>query len=93
MLFFGWGRRNLTWTLDSGKHLVASWSYFHFFFFPLAFKTTWHLIGDSRAEDSIIDYNEVKKLVPINTPTIGFWNRFGLLIGIGVLCLIGIVNG
>ena len=87
-MFFGWGNKNKSWAVDDTHHLIARWGYFHILFFPIASKVTWHLVGDSRSEDKVISYEEVKRLVPINTPNINIWHRYGLLMGIAAFILL-----
>lgn len=89
MIFFGWGRKNRTWSVgDGGQHLVASWGYVHLFWCPIAGKVTWHLQGHDRREDAVLSYEEVKRRFPTDTPKIGSWQRFGLLYAIAVVWII-----
>lgn len=85
MIFWGWGRKNKTWNLGEGLYLMATWSYFDIFFMPIAFDKKWHILSNNRDEDKIISYEEVKKLIPENTPTIGYFYEYGLLIAAGIL--------
>lgn len=92
-MIFGWGKRSQAWVIGEGnRRIVAQWSYFSLFFCPFAFGITWHLLEDSRSADKMITYEEVKKLFPKNPPKISFWYRYGLLIGIAVILLIGYLN-
>lgn len=69
--------------------LVATWKYFHIFWFPAAGAIHWHVMNDKRSEDKEISYDEVKKLVPVNPPEISIWQRYGLYFLIGGLILLG----
>jgi len=51
---------------------------------------SWILLSDKRSEDLEISYENVKELIPVDTPTIGAWQKFGLLYGIGVIILLGV---
>lgn len=88
-MHFGSGTKHKVWKINKTKNLMATWSYFHIFFFPIAFNIRWHIIGDSLAIEKTISYEEVKRLIPINTPEISLWNRYGLLFGICILVTIG----
>jgi hypothetical protein len=48
MIFFGWGKKQKHWKTLDGKYLVVSWSYFHIFWCPIAFKIKWHLIAEDK---------------------------------------------
>ena len=90
MFFFGWGKKTLTWSLLDGKQLLCRFEYFHIFLCPTVSHAKWYLIGDSRAADKEITYDDVKRLFPQNTPHIGHWQRYGLrylgaLIAVGFL--------
>jgi len=43
----------------------------------IAYQVKWHIISDKRSEDKEIQYDNVIKLFPINTPHIPHWQRFG----------------
>lgn len=78
-MIFGWGKKQKIWTLTNDKQLIAVWSYFHIFWFPMRVSAiTWYIIGDSRSEDVAIPYEKVKELFPEKVPDIGFWNQYGL---------------
>ena len=89
MLIFGWGSKQKSWALQDGLQLVATWSYFHILWCPIAHKVTWHIIGNNRSEDRIISKEQLRSIVPTGTPNIGIWNRFGLLISIVVVIILG----
>lgn len=92
MFLFGWGTKNKTWFIDDARSLIVVWKYFHIFFFPVAYDVKWHLIGDARSEDRVISEEELKKLFPVNRPNISIWYRFGLLIGIAAIIIIGLIS-
>lgn len=85
MIFWGWGRKNKSWTIGEGLLLMVTWSYFDIFFMPIAFNKQWHILSNNRDEDKVISYEDVKKLIPDNTPTIGYFYEYGLLIAVGIL--------
>lgn len=71
--------------MPDGKFLVATWRYFHvFWIFPIAGKIQWFIISDKRSEDIEIPYEKVQQLIPNETPKVNVWDRFGLLIVIGI---------
>lgn len=74
-------------------HLVVTWNYFHIFWCPVATNIKWHIVGDKRSEDREIDYEEVKKLIPQDTPNLSIWQEYGLVIIIGALILYGFIFG
>src|ERR1700686_2455834 len=88
MFFWGWGTRVQKWILNEHQTLVASWKYFHIFWFPAAGTIHWTIIGDVRSEDREITYEEVKRLVPLNPPRISIWKRFGLFFLLAALVLL-----
>lgn len=89
-LYFSWGKKQKKWNLDnSGKTLIASWSYFSFFHCPVKVSDiTWILIGNNRNEDRILLENEVARLTENKVPDIGKWQKYGL--GYLVLFIIGL---
>lgn len=92
MIFFGWGNKTKAWKINDEKDLIAAWGYFHIFWCPLAFRVKWHLVGDKRSEDMIINYEKVKEMFPNNTPNLNIWQRYGLLLVIGGLVLISLIS-
>lgn len=78
MIFWGWGSKSKSWSLGEGLFIVVTWSYFDIFFMPIAFNKKWHLLTNNRSEDKVISYEEVKKLIPENTPKIGIFYEYGL---------------
>lgn len=76
--WFGWGTKSLTWSLPDEKQLFCRFRYFHIFFCPAVTQANWYILGDSRAQDREITYDEVKRLFPQNPPHIGHWQRCGL---------------
>ena len=91
-MIFGWGKKSKSWVIDSTHNLVVQWRYFSLFFCPIASSIVWHVIGENRSDDKIISYEEVQKMFPINTPEVSVWNRYGLLIGAGILIVISLFN-
>ena len=99
LMFFiwGWGKKSKAWQIlvDSiSKQLVCEYTYFSvFFFFQIVFSRKWTLVSENRSEDKILDYTEVQKLIPVNTPKLNIWTRFSLLIAIVFLLFIFISAG
>jgi len=91
MFFWGWGNNSKQWQYGD-KFIVVTWTYFHLFFFPIGFNIKWHLMGDSRSEDQVIPYSKVQELLPNETPKLNIWHRYGLLLGIAALFIIGFVR-
>lgn len=86
MFLFGWGTKNKTWPMaDTNKHLVATWSYFHLFWLSIGYNIKWSIIGDNRSEDLQITYNKVKEMFSGDVPKVNIWQRYGLLIVVGIL--------
>lgn len=92
-LFFGWGSKHKSWSLEDGNHLMVTWSYFHLFFIPVAFNKEWHLLGNNRDEDKIISYHQVKEMFPEETPKLNKFNEFGLLYVIGGFIFLNLISG
>lgn len=91
-MIFGWGNKSKAWKINDIHHLVVSWSYFHIFWCPFASNIKWHIIGDKRSEDATISYEKVKEMFPTNTPKLNIWQRYGLLLVIGIIVLVSIVS-
>lgn len=95
MIFFGWGKKQKSWKTPDGKYLVVTWSFFHIFWCPIAFKIKWHLIEDDKidvhviVEDRIISSEKVKEIFPKQTPDLSIWERYGLII---IIIGIAIIN-
>src|SRR3989344_7357786 len=96
MIFFGWGKKQKKWKTPDGKYLVVTWSYFHIFWCPIAFKIKCHLIEDDKidvhviVEDRTISSEKVKEIFSEQTPDLSIWERYGLIIIIIVIAIINI---
>lgn len=84
---WGNGKKSKTWSLGDGKNIVATWSYFCIMWCPLASNIKWYLVGDMRSEDKMISYEEVQKLVPLDTPEIPWFDKYGILVFIALLII------
>lgn len=91
-MFFGYGTRSQKFPLDDQKIIVATWNYFHICLCPAAGKIRWYIIGNNRSEDKEISYDEVKQLIPINSPSINIWNKYGLYFVVLIGVLLGIIH-
>lgn len=87
MILFGWGKRDKEWDLSDGRKVSAVWRYFDLFFMPLSLGTKW-FVSDSSGQREV-SYDEVKRLFPYDPPKISLFHRFGLVIAIVVLVLVG----
>jgi len=93
MIFFGWGKKTRTWPIDEERTLVAVWRYFDIFWlFPIAGSIHWYIVTDNRSEDTEINYERVRQYFPTNTPKVGIWWRFGLLIMIAIFVAWGAIG-
>ncbi|MBU6321438.1 MAG: hypothetical protein KGI78_04610 [Patescibacteria group bacterium] len=79
MLFFGWGRRSKSWSLTNGQRIVAVWRYAHIVWYPLAWHIRYHLLNDSRSQDSVITRHAAAALLG-TVPNIGLWQRYGMVL-------------
>jgi hypothetical protein len=61
------------------------------FVFPIAFGEKWYVMGENRSDDRQLSYAQVKELVPENTPKLGLWTKWGLLLTIGFLVALSLV--
>lgn len=96
MIFFGWGKKQKYWKMPDGKYLVVTWSYFHIFWCPIAFKIKWHLIEDEKidvhviVENRVISSEKAKEISGENMPDLNIWERYGLAILIAGIAILNI---
>ena len=93
MIFFGWGKKSKEWELSDGTSLLCAWSYFHIFWLPVALRRKWYKVGKLRGDEERLTIEQVKALFGGKLPSIGIWNRFGLLFIVGALALQVLSNG
>lgn len=75
MLFFGWGTKSKTWNLGNGYILLCVYNYFHIWYIlRLVTSKRWFIQGANRLEDREISYEQVREILPYDTPKINAYN-------------------
>jgi len=92
-IIFGHGSNNKNWLTVHGDHVYVQWSYFHVFWLPIAYSVQWFMRRAGQAVHERVSYREIKETIPENTPRLGYFRRYGLLVVIGTIWLWGAMAG
>jgi hypothetical protein len=91
VIFFGWGRKNVSRQVSPTQALVLSYGYFHLFWlFRVAFGFRYALASATEQGWATrpLSAEEVAETGADREVTVGWWWRWGLLIGLGALAAV-----
>ncbi len=88
MIFFGWGRKNVTRQVSPEQALILSYGYFHLFWlFRISYGFRYAVATATEAGWATrpMSIEEARATGADQAVTISWWWRWGLLVGLGVL--------
>jgi hypothetical protein len=95
VIFFGWGRKNVSRQVSPSQALVLNYGYFHFFWlFQVAFGYRYALATatDQGWATRPLSAEEVAASGADREVTVAWWWRWGLFVGLGALALTIVVS-
>jgi hypothetical protein len=88
VIFFGWGRKNVSRQVSEAQAVVLSYGYFHLFWlFRIAFGFRYQLATEHGWATRPLSPEEVATSGVDRELTVGWWWRRGLLVALGVLAV------
>jgi hypothetical protein len=90
VIFFGWGRKNVSRQVGDAQAVVLSYGYFHLFWlFRVAFGFRYQLATATEHGWATrpLSSEEVAASGVDREITVGWWWRWGLLVALGVLAV------
>ena len=93
-MIYGWGRKNKSWAMPDGRHLVCDYNYFSLLFIiRLVWKRRWHVVGNNRDMDQQVTREQLAQIYgDQKVPDLGLFERFGIFFVIGGIVVLGLLS-
>ncbi len=95
MIFFGWGRKNVSRQVSENQALILSYGYFHvFWLFRVAYGLRYAVATLTEAGWATrpMSAEEAAATGADQAVTLSWWTRWGLLVALGALALFIVVS-